>query len=86
MNFGLKVSDEADNYAGDVDDDGDIDGTDLNGFLTIFGSKYVGACGFAECKGDFDCDRDVDGKDANGFKNGFGRTTLLQSLHGQQSL
>ncbi len=60
-------------YATDMDDDGDIDGTDLNGFLTIFGIKYVGSCGFTECKGDFDCDRDVDGTDSKGFKNGFGR-------------
>jgi hypothetical protein len=75
QNFGLRVSDEADNYAGDYDDDGHIDGTDLNGFLTIFGIKYVGSCGFTECKGDFDCDRDVDGTDSKGFKNSFGRAT-----------
>ena len=57
---------------GDIDGDGDVDGSDLSVFSGDFGRTdcSVGPA----CEGDFDSDGDVDGSDLAVFSEDFGRT------------
>jgi hypothetical protein len=62
---------------GDLDADGDVDGSDASGFKTDFGrSQFNAPCSAEACSGDFDCDGDQDGTDASLFKSDFGRSEL----------
>jgi RHS repeat-associated protein len=57
---------------GDLDNDGDVDGSDLAVFATDFGR--TGCDIEPPCEGDFDHDNDVDGSDLAIFAGDFGRT------------
>ena len=57
---------------GDLDNDGDIDGSDLAVFAADFGR--TGCDTGPPCEGDFDHDNDVDGSDLAIFAGDFGRT------------
>ena len=62
---------------GDIDADGDVDGTDASGFKSDFGrSAFQNPCTDGTCAGDFDCDGDQDGTDASLFKSDFGRSEI----------
>jgi hypothetical protein len=68
---------------GDLDADGDVDGSDASGFKTDFGrSDYNAPCTDGTCEGDFDCDGDQDGTDASLFKSDFGRSALNNACPG----
>jgi hypothetical protein len=68
---------------GDLDADGDVDGSDASGFKTDFGrSDYNSPCSETACSGDFDCDGDQDGTDASLFKSDFGRSALNNACPG----
>ncbi len=55
---------------GDLDGDGDVDGSDLAVFAADFGRTDC----VDDCEGDFDSDGDVDGSDLAVFAADFGRT------------
>ena len=55
---------------GDLDGDGDVDGSDLAVFAADFGRTDC----VDDCEGDFDCDSDVVGSDLAVFAADFGRT------------
>ena len=57
---------------GDLDNDGDVDGSDLAVFAVDFGRTDCDTG--PHCEGDFDHDNDVDGSDLATFASDFGRT------------
>ncbi|MCD4808256.1 MAG: hypothetical protein K8R13_11980, partial [Methanococcoides sp.] len=61
-------------YKGDIDGDGDIDGSDLTVFATDFGRTDCDS----DCEGDFDDDNDVDSSDLAVFAADFGRTDCIE--------
>jgi hypothetical protein len=68
---------------GDLDADGDVDGSDASGFKSDFGrSQFSDPCTDGTCAGDFDCDGDQDGTDASLFKSDFGRSALNNACPG----
>jgi len=68
---------------GDLNADGDVDGSDASGFKSDFGrSSFSDPCTDGTCEGDFDCDGDQDGTDASLFKSDFGRSALSNPCPG----
>jgi hypothetical protein len=68
---------------GDLNADGDVDGSDASGFKLDFGrSSFNDPCTDGTCEGDFDCDGDQDGTDASLFKSDFGRSALSNPCPG----
>jgi hypothetical protein len=61
---------------GDFNCDGNVDGGDVDQFLTAFGrSTFNDPCSNAyPCNGDFNCDVNVDGGDVDQFLTDFGRS------------
>ena len=68
---------------GDLNADGDVDGSDASGFKSDFGrSSFNDPCNDGTCEGDFDCDGDQDGTDASLFKSDFGRSAMSNPCPG----